>query len=246
MFGWNGDIKVRLQTCLAHTNLENMLKRKSRLSKQKRRKLLECFAADLNATQTAKVLTLNRNTVNVWYRNFREQILQHIETSSTQKLSGEIELDESYFGGPRKKRHAKDRRKRGRGAEHKVPVFGVLKRNGKVYTQIITNASKQELMPIVRQLVRKQSTVYTDKWKAYDGLVFDGYKHKRINHSKTYSNRKGSHINGIENFWSFAKRRLAKFNGVSRKTFLLHLKECEFRYNYKGAILESLLEFTEL
>ena len=223
-----------------------MLQRRSRLSKQKRRKILECFAADLSATQAAQVLKANRNTVNLWYRNFREQILDHLETSPTQKLSGEIELDESYFGGPRKKRHAVDRRKRGRGAENKVPVFGVLKRDGKVYTQVIKNASKQELMPIVRQLVRKQSTIYTDKWKAYDGLVFDGYKHKRINHSKTYSNRKGSHVNGIENFWSFAKRRLAKFNGVSRDTFLLHLKECEFRYNHKGAILESLQEFIRL
>ena len=223
-----------------------MLKRQSRLTKQKRQKLLECFAADLSATQTAKVLCLNRNTVNLWYRNFREQILEQVETSPTRKLSGEIELDESYFGGPRKKRHAQDRRKRGRGSENKVPVFGVLKRDGKVYTQIIKNASKQELMPIVKQIVRKQSTIYTDKWKAYDGLVFDGYKHKRINHSKTYSNRKGSHVNGIENFWSFAKRRLAKFNGVSRETFLLHLKECEFRYNHKGGILEVLERFIKL
>jgi transposase len=192
------------------------------------------------------VVGVNRNTVNLWYRNIREQILEWTESSPTKKLSGEIELDESYFGGPRKKRHADDRRKRGRGAENKVPVFGVLKRDGKVYTQIIKNASKQELMPIVKQIVRRQSTIYTDKWKAYDGLVFDGYKHKRINHSKSYSNRRGTHVNGIENFWSFAKRRLAKFNGVSRETFLLHLKECEFRYNHKGAILKSLEMFIKL
>lgn len=201
-----------------------MLKRKSRLSIRTRRKLLECFAADLTATQTAKLLDVNRNTVNRWYVSFREQILAFTQAAMP-KFSGEIELDESYFGGPRKKRHAKDRRKRGRGGENKVPVFGVLKRDGKVYTQIIKNASKQELMPIVRQMVRKRSTVYTDKWRAYDGLVFDGYRHHRINHSKTYSNRRGGHVNGIENFWSFAKRRLAKFNGVSRKTFLLHLKD---------------------
>lgn len=85
-----------------------------------------------------------------------------------------------------------------------------------------------------------------DKWSAYDGLVFDGYKHTRINHSKQYSDRRGGHVNGIENFWSFAKRRLAKFNGVSRETFLLHLKECEFRYNHKGNVLETLLGFVRL
>jgi len=191
------------------------------------------------------MLGLNRNTVNAWYRNFREQIVRLSEESGP-KLSGEIELDESYFGGPRKKLHAEDRRKRGRGAENKVPVFGVLKRNGKVYTQIIKNASAAELRPIIKSLVRKKATVYTDRWRSYDGLVLDGYRHQRINHSKQYSNRKGTHINGIENFWSFAKRRLAKFNGVSRSTFLLHLKECEFRYNHGGSILESLRRFIRL
>jgi transposase len=222
-----------------------MLQRSPRLKKSVRTELLACFANDLTASQASKMLGINRNTANAWYRRFREQILAHLERESP-RFSGEIELDESYFGGPRKKRHAEDRRRRGRGAENKVPVFGVLKRDGRVYTQIIKNASKQELLPIVRQIVRKRSQIYTDKWKAYDGLVFDGYKHTRINHSKQYSNRKGGHVNGIENFWSFAKRRLAKFNGVSRKTFLLHLKECEFRYNHKGVILETLETFIRL
>ena len=127
-------------------------------------------------------------------------------------MIGEIELDESCFGGPRKKLHAKDRRKRGRGAENKVPVFGIKKReDGRVYTQIIKNASKQELLPIIRKLINKnKTTIYTDKWKSYDGLVLDGYKHKRINHSKAYSNRKGTHVNGIENFWSFAIKETCK------------------------------------
>ena len=222
-----------------------MLQRSPRLSFRKRKKLLLYFAKDLTATQAADLAEVNRNTVNVWYALFRKQIVFFCEQTG-QKMSGEIELDESYFGGPKRKTHAKERRKRGRGAENKVPVFGVLKRDGKVYTQIIKNASKAELRPIITAIVRRKSTIYTDKWKSYDGLVFDGYKHQRINHSKQYSDRRGTHINGIENFWSFAKRRLAKFNGVSRTTFLLHLKECEFRYNHKGAMLETLLTFVKL
>jgi transposase len=218
-----------------------MLKRQSRLRKSQIKKLIRFFAEDISATKTAKLLTVNRNTVNLWFNHFREKILEYQEHENG-SFHGEVELDESYFGGPRKKKHAGDRRKRGRGAENKVPVFGIKKReDGKGYTQIIKNASKQELLPIIRRLVSKnKTTIYTDKWKSYDGLVLDGYKHKRINHSKTYSNRKGTHVNGIENFWSFAKRRLAKFNGVSRKTFLLHLKECEFRYNHKHDILKLL------
>jgi transposase-like protein len=216
-----------------------MLKRKARIGKSKIKKLAACFAQDLTATQTAKLIGVNRNTANSWYRRFREKVLAYQE-NNTPFFKGEVELDESYFGGPRKKKHAQDRRKRGRGAENKVPVFGVLKRNGKVYVQIIKNADKSTLLPIIKQIIKKKSTIYTDKWRSYDGLVFDGYKHYRINHSKSYSDRKGTHINGIENFWSFAKRRLAKFNGVSRKTFLLHLKECEFRYNHKHDILKTL------
>ena len=218
-----------------------MLKRKARLRKSAIRKLIECFVADVSATQAGKLAKVNRNTANLWYGSFREKILAYQEHENG-SFHGEVELDESYFGGPRKKNHAKDRRKRGRGAENKVPVFGIKKRDdGRVYTQIIKNASKQELLPIVRRLVAKdKTTIYTDKWKSYDGLVLDGYKHKRINHSKQYSNRRGTHVNGIENFWSFSKRRLAKFNGVSRKTFLLHLKECEFRYNHKHDMLRVL------
>lgn len=212
-----------------------------KLSKRKLMSLLKCFAEDLSATQTARLVGVNRNTANVWYTKFREAIAVYQEEQARQS-SGEFELDESYFGGIKKRNHADERRKRGRGAENKVPVFGIKKRDdGSVYTQIIENASKQSLMPIVKRLIHTtDSVVYTDGWKGYDGLVFDGYKHQRVNHSKRYSNQKGTHINGIENFWGFAKQRLAKFHGISRHTFYLHLKECEFRYNNRGAILKVL------
>ena len=188
-----------------------MLKRKARLGKSKIKKLVECFVTDVSATQAGKLAKVNRNTANLWYTNFREKILEY-QQKEQHPMIGEIELDESCFGGPRKKLHAKDRRKRGRGAENKVPVFGIKKReDGRVYTQIIKNASKQELLPIIRKLINKnKTTIYTDKWKSYDGLVLDGYKHKRINHSKAYSNRKGTHVNGIENFWSFAIKETCK------------------------------------
>ena len=212
-----------------------------RLSKNKVNKIVRCFSADLSATQAHEVTSINRNTINTWYQMFRVALAEFQEEQVAQS-SGEFELDESYFGGPRKKMHAEDRRKRGRGAENKVPVFGIKKRNdGTVYTKIIENASRKTLFPIIREMIAKQdSMIYTDKFRTYDGLVFDGYKHKRINHSKSYSNRKGTHINGIENFWGFAKQRLAKFHGLSRQTFYLHLKECEFRYNKKHDMVKVL------
>ena len=203
--------------------------------------MMQFFCEDLSATQTARLVGVQRRTVDDWYKTFRT-ILAEFQEEQVRQSSGEFELDESYFGGPRKKLHAHDRRKRGRGAENKVPVFGIKKRDdGTVYTQIIENASKATLLPIVKRLVTsKDSIVYTDKWRGYDGLVFDGYKHFRVNHSKQYSNRKGTHINGIENFWGYSKQRLAKFHGISRITFYLHLKECEFRYNKQYDMLKIL------
>jgi transposase len=88
-------------------------------------------------------------------------------------------------------------------------------------------------MPIIQGKIREGSTIYTDGWKAYDGLLLNGYDHYRIYHSKNEFARGKNHVNGIESFWSFAKRRLAKFNGLTDKNFFLHLKECEFRFNYR-------------
>jgi len=207
---------------------------KAKISKYRQKKILQCFCEDLTASQTARLLGTNRNTVNRYFRLFRLAIVRYQE-SLNDGFSGEVELDESYFG---RNRHGR----RGRGTD-KIPVFGILKRNGRVYTQIIKNASRREIKPIIDQLVAKNSTVYTDKWRAYDGLVLDGYKHYRINHAQQqYSNKRGTHINGIENFWSYAKRRLRKFNGVSAKDFYLHLKECEFRYNERGNLFAKLVQ----
>ena len=122
-----------------------------KLSKRKLSSILKCFAEDLSATQTARLVGVNRNTVNYWYMKFREVITVYQEEQFA-KSSGEFELDESYFGGIKKKTHAEERRKRGRGTENKVPVFGIKKRDdGTVYTQIIKNASKATLMPIVKE-----------------------------------------------------------------------------------------------
>ena len=145
------------------------------------------------------------------------------------EFSGEIEIDESYFGSKRL------RGKRGRGAANKTPVFGMLKRDGKVYTQIVKNCSASELIPILSQYSElDSSTIYSDCWKAYDGLVDYGAKaHYRVKHSKNEFANGKNHINGIENFWGYAKHRLSKFKGIKKENFLLHLKECEFRYNTK-------------
>ena len=152
-----------------------------------------------------------------------------------EQIEGEFELDESYFGAKR------IRGKRGRGAAGKTPVFGLLKRNGKVHVEIVKNCSRDVLMPIIQGKILEGSTIHTDGWKAYDGLIVNGYDHYRVFHSEDEFVRGKSHVNGIESFWSYAKRRLAKFNGLTDKKFVLHLKECEWRFNNRKNDINMLL-----
>ena len=214
-------------------NTRNKHLTRSRISERKYREIIKYFAFDLSATQVSELIDLNRNTINRYFKIIRVAIARHQE--QTAMFSGEVELDESYFGGKRK-----GKEKRERCTIDKVPVFSIKKRNGKVYTQIIKNASRAEIKPIIKRLISKDSKVYTDGWKAYDGLVLDGYRHYRINHSKEFSRGKKNHINGIENFWGWSKMRLAKFRGLNRKNFYLHLKECEFRFNHSSTNTKEL------
>ena len=206
----------------------------AKLGNKKIKQILKYFCLELTAVQTAKMSGLNRNTIDRYYQIFREKITEH-QDNNLQKLSGEIEIDESYFGSARRGD------KRGRSTERKVPVFGLLKRNGQVYTQIIPDASRKSLLPIIAKLVEKsRSNLYTDQWRSYDGLVLSGYKHRRINHSKEFA-RNHNHINGIESFWSYVKRKMRKHNGIRRNKFYLYLKEAEFRFNHRNQDIYKLL-----
>ena len=198
----------------------------SRLSIYKIKKIIKCFSEDITATSASQILHINRNTVNNYYNLFRKLIFEH-SLAEEKKESGEFELDESYFGARRV------RGKRGRGAAGKTPVFGLLKREGKVFVKIVPNCSREELMPIIQGKILEGSTIHTDGWKAYDGLIINGYNHYRVFHHENEFARGKSHVNGIEGFWSYAKRRLSKFNGLSNETFLLHLKETECRFNHR-------------
>ena len=197
--------------------------RKSRLSKVVQRRLIEHFVAGATARCAAEIVGVNRNTAVYYYQRLREIISQQLELESEEVFKGEVEVDESYFGGTRKG-------KRGRGAGGKVPVFGLLKRGGRVYTKIISDASGSTLIPIIESKVVPDSIVYSDCWKGYNVLDVSEFKHYRINHSKLFADKQ-NHINGIENFWNQAKRHMRKFNGIPRQNFGLFLKECEWRFN---------------
>jgi transposase-like protein len=205
--------------------MKNKYLNRSKISEAKSREILRYFAEDFSSTQTSKLTGISRRTISDIYQKLRLRIYDL--TLLEEMFSGEVEVDESYFG-PRRIRG-----KRGRGAKGKIPVVGLLKRNGKVYTSVIKNCEKETLIPIIQGKILEESTIYTDGWKSYDSLILKGYKHYRIYHSKNEFARGKNHVNGIESFWSYAKRRIAKFNGVPKNKFILHLKESEWRFNHR-------------
>ncbi len=199
--------------------MKNRYAIRARISEPQFRQIVRLFALDLDATQIAALAGLNRNTINRYLRGIRERIAEYCESQSP--FSGEIEVDESYFGARRIKG------KRGRGAFGKTAVFGVFKRNGCVYTEIVPDCRKTTLQGIIRGRDTLDSVIYSDGWRGYNGLVDVGYgKHLRVNHGQDEFVRGKTHINGIEGFWGFAKSRLNRFRGMNKYTFYLHLKEC--------------------
>jgi transposase len=214
--------------------VKNKYANRSKISEAKIRQLVKLFSLDLDASQIAAISGLNRNTINRYLSEIRLRISDFCQTQSP--FAGEIEVDESYFGARRVKG------KRGRGAHGKTIVFGIFKRHGKVYTEIVPDCRRSTLQGVIRGRVDLESVIHTDGWRGYNGLVDLGYKkHYRVHHGKNEFARGKSHINGIESFWGYAKTRLARFRGVHKKTFLLHLKECEFRFNHRGKNLYLLV-----
>ncbi len=198
--------------------------RKSRLPAKQQTKLIELFVAGTTARAAAQLAGVNAKTAAFYFHRLRQII--ELATADDTPFAGEIEVDESYFGGVRKG-------KRGRGAAGKTPVFGLLKRGGKVYAKVIPDARRKTLIGIIQDKVVPDSIVYSDSYNVYDVLDVSSFKHFRINHSKKFAEGR-SHINGIENFWNQAKRHMRKFNGIPKEHFSLFLKDCEWRFNNPG------------
>jgi len=206
----------------------------TKISEARFRSLLRCFALDLTATQTAEMIGISVRSVNEIFLRIRDKISRECKKHSP--FAGELEADESYFGARRV------RGRRGRGAAGKTIVFGLLKRGDQVYTEIVPNASRAALQAVIRHRASLESVLHTDKWRGYNGLVDLGYaKHRRVDHSSNQFASGRNHINGIESFWSYAKHRLAKFHGMHKSTFPLHLKETEFRFNHRKNDLYKVL-----
>ena len=192
---------------------------------------IKMFELEVPVLQAHKELKLAYNTTYKLYMKFRAKI--YVNTTEKGALEGEIEADESYFGGKRKG-------KRGRGAANKIPVFGILERGGEVTVEIVKDVKAETLLKETIRKVKRGSLIYTDRFRSYDGLVMYGFRHERIDHSKRFANGK-VYINGIEGFWSYAKGKLMKYHGLTPKYFPYYLKELEYRYNHRNDDIFDLM-----
>lgn len=232
-FYYLGRARVRCQSCkrdiwpLKNTRFSSM-----KISPSQWLSIIKLFELSVSTLKANKDVGLSYKTTLKAYDILRRTLVEEA-TKDDAMFKGELEADESYFGGKRKG-------KRGRGAGHKTIVYGILERGGKVMVSIIPNASAESLLTETVKKVRRGSIVYTDKWRGYDSLMFCGYKHLNIDHRYKFKYGK-VYINGIEGFWSFAKERLIKHHGISKEKFLYYIKEMEWRYNNRGKDLFEVL-----
>jgi len=148
------------------------------------------------------------------------------------KLSGEVEVDETFIGGKARNMHVSERKRRitGTGTKDKTAVMGILERGGKVRASVVPSRRKTVLQEEVRKHVTAGAALYSDALMSYDGLATD-YAHQVVDHATQYVDGR-VHTNGLENFWSLLKRGISG-TYVSVEPFHLHryLDEQMFRFN---------------
>lgn len=154
------------------------------------------------------------------------QIREHMaRVDGESPLSGHVEVDETYVGGKRKG-------KRGRGADGKTVLFGMMQRDGDVMTRVVPDAKTNSIQPIILENVEKKSTVHSDEWHAYKKLGKKGYKHKVVNHGAGEYVNGNTHVNSIEGYWSHLKKSIHSTHiHVSKKKLEMYAKEFEYRFN---------------
>ncbi|MFH1561633.1 MAG: IS1595 family transposase [Patescibacteria group bacterium] len=206
-----------------------------RLSKKSWRKIAEWFVLERSGWWIAQEVGLGKNQT---YRALNK-IRQLITFDVPDVFSGTVEVDETYLGGQKKnKRKSQLKKDKAQGRESKKgfgttkqPVFGILCRSGKVFAKLVDETEAKDLIPIITKKVSFGTRICSDTWRAYTGLAAKGYVHRTVEHRKKEYAKGKNHINGLEGFWGYLKRKLAAKGGVRRKYLSLFLGEYVWRYN---------------
>ena len=247
-------MKIQCPKCNNTNNIWKLKDKRFKCSKCKTRfsvkkfftdkKLLRQIVAEFILGHSTDVI-LSRVNISK-YRLLKILTLLRIEMTRDipEVFEGIVEVDETYMGGQWKnKRKAEKIRlgksKRGRGT-FKQPVFGILCRQGKVWAEVVGGVEANDLQPRIEKQVKKGSTVCSDSWRGYTGIAAKGYVHRLVKHEKyEYSDGKGNHINGLEGFWGYLKRKLAAKGGIRRKKLPIFLGEYVWRYNHRNLSLKE-------
>lgn len=215
-----------------------------RLTTYQWKKILKLFMLGLNSNQITEQTGINKPRILRALTYTRKAMINDVP----KQFSGIVEVDETYIGGKwiNKRKLARSKgTKRGRGTS-KQPVFGIYARKGVIWAEIVDDVGSSTLQPLIKKQVRKGSTVCSDTWRGYTGIATKGYVHRLVDHSKEFAN-KGAHINGLEGFWGYLKRRLAAKGGIRRERLHLYLAEYVWRYNHrKLSVNENVLRLIML
>ena len=202
-----------------------------RLTRREWGRLMRWFVLGLSAAHVAQEAQLGREQVLRALLLVRQAMAGDVPPT----FSGVVEVDETYLGGSWRNKRLGERvpgTKRGRGTS-KQAVFGILCRGGEVWAEVVPNVEAKTLLPLLHQRVQLGSVVCSDTFTSYTGVAAGGYVHRLVDHSQTFSDRRGSHVNGLEGFWGYLKRRLAAKGGIRRERLPLYLAEYVWRYNHR-------------
>lgn len=203
--------------------MKNKYAHHSKISEAKIRQIVKLFAVDLNAVQIAELAGINRNTANRYLAAFRERIARRCEAEAPADKFLTTSGSTFLPSNPDEMSPLSE----------DSPVLGVYRRDGRIYTEIVPNCSRETL----RNLIRCRRTGGTDMpdtpaWRVYDGLVDLGCQ-KLFRLVPGASDSGGRQFSGVESFWAFAKTRLLRFRGLQKHALYVNLKECEFRFNHR-------------
>lgn len=201
------------------------------------RQVLHWFLRGLSVAQIAEETGLRRERI------MRALLLVHqaMARDVPPVFSGVVEVDETYLVGPWHNKRLSVRlqgTKAGRGTT-KQAVFGILCRGGQVWAEVVPDTKSKTLLPLLQQQVCRGSVVCTDTFSADTGVAAGGYVHRMVDHRQTHSGKRGGHINGLEGFWGYLKRRLAAKGGIRRERLPLYLAEYVWRYNNRHLTVQK-------
>ena len=198
----------------------NKFYRHSRIGDENFLLLVRYFALDLTASEAALRTGLTRKTVTTIFLKLRRRLARECERQSPFAQSKQSGNGSGGGNG------------RGRAAAANNIVFGILEQGGSIYTELVPESERPTLRAVIRGHIAPEAVTRSEDWRGYVALVDVGWpKHFLVERGQNGSAPEGAHAGEVESFWSFSQRRLRKFNGIPPRTFYLHLKECEWRFN---------------